>query len=226
MHTTNPKFVAKRKDTRPLYPELSGIEYPSEGDIKMKPKPTDQIPSTNRPRIDRGSKPSFGQKNFQQPINKVSAALQQEKLYDEVLEKEKEALHLGKEYINTLNVPISPSGTDQAELFNKQTELEYKLIQKEHELNDTLTVVEPELEPLEAIPSDEQTPELFEISARIDAKREEHAKYKKMREQIDRKREELAPANREQHKRLLQVSYGFSKHSVHVSPMVFPLISR
>lgn len=207
MRTTNPRFV-KQKQPPSLYPDLDDIEYGDLDEIKMKPKQTDGFPNQNKPRIDRTSKPPFGQKSMtaQHPNNIISMALKHEKFYDDVLKKEKEALNVGTEYIKTLNTTITPSESDQTEHFNKQTELEYKFIQKENELNDTITKIELNLESLETIPSTEQNPEVTALLARVREKQGKHDAYQKQLEQIDRKREELGPATKEQQKRHLQVS--------------------
>lgn len=207
MKTTNPRFAPK-KVPQQLYPNLEDIEYTEWDEIKMKPKPTDGFAGRNIPTIDRTSKPSgFGQK----PLTAQQIALEQEKFYDDVLKKEKEALSVGKEYINTLNMIITPSESDPTEYFNKQTELEYKFFQKENELNDTITTVEPELENLETIPNTEENPQMGEILARLKAKIEMHTQNKKMLEQVVKTQEELGPATREQQKRHLQVSHCLSK---------------
>lgn len=210
MKTTNPRYESKQTLTKSLYPPLHDIEYPDVDGIKMKPTQTAGVPGGYPvPAFDRKNKPALGHKNpTAQPGNTISFALEQEKLYDHVLQKEKEALNVGKEYISTLNATISVGESDQTEHYNKQTELEYKFIQKENELNDTIMEVEPDLQSLDALPSHEQNPEASEVLARIKAKREMHTQNKKELEKIGQKREELAPATKEQQKRHLQASYS------------------
>lgn len=208
MRTTNPKFQPKQKAPQQLYPNLEDIEYEFEDEIKMKPKQPD---ANQKPRFDRASKPSSGQKPLapNKPNNILAYAIEQENIYDDLLKKENEALTVGNEYISTLKTTITPSESDPTEHFNKQTELEYKLIQKENELNDTIMTVEPDLESLDEIPIGDQNPQTSEVLARIREKKKIHTQNKKAIEQVAQKREELGPAAKEQLKRHLQVSRYF-----------------
>ncbi|XP_055300839.1 ubiquitin carboxyl-terminal hydrolase 8 [Sitodiplosis mosellana] len=207
MWVTNPKYKPKSTDA-PAIPAVSDIEYPNLGDIKMKPKPTEQ-PSSNVPRIDRSNKPIFGQKSIeqQQPINSVSIVQEREKILDQILQKDREALRIGDELSNIVNAPIKQSEAEHDEWLTKQTELEYKLVQKENELNDTImelsTITTPELE--NKLQFDTSNPDVKKIVARIEEKSNEHAEYERRMKQRFQEIEEKRRTAREQQKRHLQL---------------------
>lgn len=209
MYTTNPKFQTTSKDV-PIDVRVSDIEYPSLSEIKMKPKPTETPLNHYVPRIDRSSKPIFGPKSIdqQQPINLISVVQEREKLYDLVLQKERETLKIGEQLRNIVDAPNTQSETEQAEWFNKQTELEYKLVQTEEELNHTMTELNatatPEVEI--AIQTDITKPEVKALVARIEAKKNEHLQNEQRIKQKVQEIEEKRKTVREQQKRHLQVS--------------------
>lgn len=204
--------MTKSKDTPPSI-VLGDIEYPSLTDIKMKPQPTEKPYDSYVPRIDRSSKPAFGQKSFeqQQPINSVTIVKKREKILDQVLQKEREALKIENELSSIMNATIKQSETEQSEWFDKQTELEYQLVQKENELNDTITELNatttPELET--TIQNDTVNPEVKAIVARIEAKNNEHSENERRMKQRLQEIEEKRKAAREQQKRHLEVSFFF-----------------
>lgn len=203
MRTTNSKYD-KKKETTKMYPSLEGIEYPSYEDIKM--KVTDAEKEPHVPRIDRSSKPTiFGQKstNNQQPLNPVALAYEKEKMYDQILAKDKEVLNIGNELTQVVNSTIIPSDADPTELYNKHSELEYKYIQKENELNDTISELQSEFETLQI---DIQNPEVAAITARIDQKAREHHQYEQKRTETKQQIDQRMNVVREQQKRHLQVS--------------------
>lgn len=187
---------------------LHDIEYPSLTDIKMKPNPTEPL-SQYVPRIDRSNKPIFGRKSIeqQQPINSVTIIKEREYIYDQILEKERETLEIGNELRNIVNAPMTQNELEQSEWLNKQTELEYKLVQKENELNDTITELSatttPELETKLQI--DNNNPEMKAGLARLEAKKNEHAENERKIKQRNQEIEEKRKAAREQQKRHLQV---------------------
>lgn len=201
--------MTKSKDTPPTI-ALGDIEYPSLTDIKMKPKPTEKPYDNYVPRIDRSSKPAFGQKSIeqQQPINSVTIVKKREMILDQVLLKEREALKIENELSSIVNATITQSETEQAEWFEKQNELEYQLVQKENELNDTITELNatttPELET--KIQND---PEVKAIVARIEAKVNEHSENERRMKQKLQEIEEKRKAAREQQKRHLEVSFFY-----------------
>lgn len=202
MKTTNPKYD-KKKDTSGMYPSLEGIEYPSFENIIMKTTDPEKQPLI--PRIDRSSKPMLGQKtnDIQQPLNPVALAYEKEKMYDQILAKDKEVLNIGNELTQVVSSTRIPSDADPTELYTKHNELEYKFIQKENELNDTITELQSDFETLQI---DVKNPEVAAINARIDQKAKEHSQYEKKRTETKQQIEERMNAMREQQKRHLQVS--------------------
>lgn len=218
MYVTNPKFKPKAKYVS-AYPNVDDIEYPVLGDIKMKPNPTEKPLAQYVPRIDRSSKPQFGQKSMehQEPNNPVAIVQECEMFYDQILEKEHETLKIGEELKNIVNTPNTQNETEQTEWFNKQRELEYKLVQKENELNDTITglhaIETPELET--KLHVDNFNPEVKTIFARIEKKKNEHSENERRIRQTLQEVEEKRRAAREQEKRHLQVS-KINKQSVFI----------
>lgn len=213
MFVTNSKYKTKSIDAPPSI-VLGDIEYPSLTDIKMKPQPTEKPYDNYVPRIDRSSKPAFGQKSFeqQQPINSVTIVKKREMILDQVLQKEREALKIENELSSIVNATITQSETEQSEWYNKQTELEYELVQKENELNDTITelnaITTPELET--TIQNDTvNVPEVKAIVARIEAKTNEHSENERQIKQNLQELEKKRKAAREQQKRHLEVSFFF-----------------
>ncbi|XP_031626737.1 ubiquitin carboxyl-terminal hydrolase 8 [Contarinia nasturtii] len=205
--TTNPKYSPK---TNVETVELGDIEYPSLSEIKMKPKPDENSFSSRIPNIDRSSKPAFGQKaNEQQRPNNLISIKEQEIIFDQILQKEKEVLKIGDELYNVVNVPITSNDIDPSDWFNKQTELEYKMVQKENELNDTITGLSattiPDFEgQLETLQINSNNPEESETLARINAKKNEHSENTRKLENISKKIESKISETREKQKRHLQ----------------------
>lgn len=209
MLTTNPQFKPKPKND-PTYYDLNEIEYPSFYDIKMK-STEDSFPQ-NIPRFDRSVKPTIGQKPAEQqkPINYVSIVKEQEMIIDQVLQKEQEALKIGDELSNIVNAPIAQNEDEQNEWFTKQTELEYKFIQKENELNDSImdlnsTMLDFESK-VESLQVRLHQPEVAEIMDRIKKKNNKHSEYDRKIKEMARKIEEKRKAHREKQKRFYQVS--------------------
>lgn len=211
MHTTNSNYRPK-PSIQELYPRLEGIEYPSVDDIKMKPKPNE--PARYIPRVDRTSKPIPGQKptgNATQPIDPIALARMKETIYDEALKIEREVLTIGNELKRNVNTPAIPNDVDQAEWYNRQTELEYKFIQKESELNDTISelnsVDQHEMDnQMATLQIYKQNPEMIELNTRLEAKRKEFSQNERI--VMETKQEVEAKLNvvRERQKRHLQVS--------------------
>lgn len=208
----NKRYTPKSSREVPsLYPNLQDIEYPDFGDIKMKPKPTEE--TTYIPRIDRTSKPTSGLKSIsQQPINLVALAREKETMYDQILEKDNEVLTIGKELSRMLSSSKLPSESDQTEWFNKQTELEYKFIQKENELNDNIS----ELQSVNQQESEEgislktlqidQNPEVAAITARLEAKERVHSQFEQKFKEIKQNIDVRSLLLREKQKRHFEVS--------------------
>lgn len=179
MHTTNPNYKPRSSITADIYPQLEGIEYPSFEDIKMKPK---EITGNKYiPRVDRLSKPSYDKKasgNVAAPINPIELAREKEMIYDQALKKEEEIFAIGNELKRFASTPTIPNDVDPSEWYHKQSELEYKFIQKEHELNETISelnaVDQHEVEnQMGTLQLNKQNPELAEIKARLDVKQME-----------------------------------------------------
>lgn len=204
MKTTNPKYEPKPK-AAPTQVVVSDIEYPSFSDIKMKPKPTE---TAFVPRIDRSSKPIPGQKTFesQQPINPVSLVQEREKMLDQVLKKEMEVIELNNELRNVVNARIDPSEQDKSDWFKKQTDLEYKMVQKEAELNDTLEGL-PDND-LDSLNIGAQDPDLYK---RFKEKQLAHLGNERKIKEVTTEIEEKRRATKEQEKRHFEVS---NKHLV------------
>lgn len=209
MHTTNPNYKPRSSLSTQIYPLLDGIEYPSVDDIKMKPK---EITAPKYiPRIDRTSKPIYGQKSTEVPFNPVAMAREKELMYDQVIKQEQEILTIGNELKRYASTPTIPNDVDQTEWYSKQTELENKFFQKEHELNDTIcelnAVDQHEVEnQMGTLQINKQTPELAELKARLDAKQKQFSQNE--RKVAETKQEIEAKMNvvRERQKRHLQVS--------------------
>lgn len=199
--------------TSTIYPSLSDIEYPSLGDIKMKPKENDI--SKYIPRIDRTSKPMHGQKSINDTsnsFNPVYFAREKEKMYDQALQKEKEVLSIANElnrFVSTTTLTNDVDPTDA--WYHKQSELEYKFFQKESELSDTITelnsVNQHEMEnQMGTLQIDKQNPEMAEITTRLEAKRREFTQHERKVSETKQAFEDKMIAVRERQKRHLQVS--------------------
>lgn len=204
--------MPKSKEVPSLYPNLQDIEYPDFGDIKMKPKPSERTPYI--PWIDRTNKPNSGPKfmNTQQPINPVALAREKEIMYDQILEKEKEVLTIGTELNRMMSSTNLPNESDPSEWFSKHTELEYKLYQKENELNDTVSelhsVSQQELDEgmnLKTLQIN-QNPDFAAIKARIEAKERAHSQFEMKHKEIKQNIEAKSSTVKEQQKRYLEVS--------------------
>lgn len=213
MHTTNSNYELKRSITSNLYPLLEGIEYPSFDDIKMKPKEIG-LPKYI-PRIDRTSKPMPGQKptgNTLAQINPIAFAREKEMMYDEALKKEREVLTIGDELKRFASTSTIPNDVDQTEWYHKQSELEYKFIQKENELNDTISelnsVNQHEVEnQMGTLQINRQNPEWTEIAARLEAKQKELSQNERKVAETRQAVETKMNVVRERQKRHLQVSF-------------------
>lgn len=210
MHTTNPKFKMPSQDSSRM--SLDDIEYPSFEQIKMKEQSIDG--GFTVPRIDRSNKATAQQKfmDTRKPTSTVELVKEKEMRMDQVIRKEKEVLSIGTELSNILNVDVTNDPDKKKEWFNKQTELEYKLVQKENELNDTMMELES-VEPsgfenkLETLQIDaRKQPDMSEMLARIEAKQIEHSQMEKRRIENAQIIEERRRPYREQQKRHLEVS--------------------
>lgn len=211
MHTTNPNYKPKSSITAEIYPKLEGIEYPSFEDIKMKPK---DLPNKYIPRVDRMSKPSYDKKatgNAAAPINPIDLAREKEMIYDQALKKEQEILTIGNELKRYASTPTIPNDVDPSEWYHKQSELEYKFIQKEHELNETISelqaVDQQEVEnQMGTLQLNKQNPELAAITARLDVKQKELSQNERKVAETKQVVEAKMNVFRERQKRHLQVS--------------------
>lgn len=214
MHTTYASYTPKSLITPNLYPTLDGIEYPSVDDMTRKPKQNEPIKYI--PRVDRTSKPMPGQKpigNAMTPIDPITLAREKEMIYDEALKKEKEVLTIGNELKRFVSTSSVPSDVDKTEWYHKQSELEYKFIQKENELNDTIcelnSVDQLEVEnQLGTLQIYKQNPEMTEINARLEAKRKEFSQNERAVKETKQEVESKMNIIREQQKRHLQVSFS------------------
>lgn len=211
MHTTNPNYKPKSSITADLYPPLDGIEYPSFEDIKMKSKDTDTGKSI--PRVNRANKPLPGQKsidNTSAPISPITLAREKESMYDEALKKEQEVLTIGNQLKQFGSTPTIPN--DESKWFDEQSALEYTFIQKEQELNDTISelrsVDQHEVENhMGTLQIDKQNPEMAEIAARLEAKRKALSQNKHRVKETKQEVEAKMNVIREKQKRHLQVSF-------------------
>lgn len=184
---------------------LDGIEYPSMTDIKMKTDPS-KVPSGHGvPRIDRTKKGAVEQKF----LHGKSTIEQKEMLVDDILAKDEEVLMISTELTNVLDASNSTDDPVKAnELIRKQTELEYKLMQKENELNDTYieltTVDQLETDKDVTIPtiSAQSQPEFTEATARLQAKTMKHTEMERKHQQNTLLIEAKRLAIKEQHKNL------------------------
>lgn len=209
MKTTNHHYDPRSTESSNLYPNLSDIEYPDTDAIKMKPK-LDAIKSTYIPRIDRTVKPTYGKTidAHQQPTNAVALAREKEIIFNQVLEKQKEVITIGDELSRVVS-STTPNEVDQTEWFNRQSELEYKFIQKENELNDTVSELHSVSQDIESKLSTiqiDQRPEVDEIEARLQAKERERLQYEQKRLQAKQEIDAKLKVTQERHKRFLEVS--------------------
>lgn len=208
--TTNPRFridssMASRNIT------LSDIEYPSWNEIKMKDKSLDG--TIISPRVDRSNK-ALAERRFND-LKKPTEELfkEQEFKIDQVLQKEQEVLNIGNELNNVLNATETTNDPNKKkEWFNKQTEIEYRLVQKENELNDTVMELESVEQPgfenkLESLQIDaNKQQDVSQIIARIEAKQAERLEMERRRREHQQILEEKRRPVREQQKRHLEVS--------------------
>lgn len=211
MHTTNPNYKPQSSVTADIYPHLEGIEYPSVDDIKMKPK---NIPDKYIPRVNRTNKPSFGKtstENATAPIDPIALAREKELMYDQALEKEQEILSIGDELNRIASIPKSPNDVDITDWYHRQSVLEYKFIQKEHELNETISelnaVGQQEVEnQMETLQISKQNPQFAEIAKRLDIKAREFSQNERKVAETKQVVESKMGVLRERQKRHLQVS--------------------
>lgn len=133
MLTTNAKYVpqiASQSETV----NVGDIEYPSWDDIKMKDN------QRLLPTIDRTNKRNALSKYAlnKKPIGDI--AKENEAILDQKLKKESEALNIGNELKNLLDAGKATIDFDiKKRILVKQGELQYKLYEKESELNDTVS---------------------------------------------------------------------------------------
>lgn len=193
--TTNPKYQPKLMEVPMSSATTKEIEYPSLADIKMKPD-LNNISTNSRPQFDRSSKPAFGQKfnNSQQPLNVVAVAREREMILDKVLKVEEEVLKIEDQLSTIANAPLTN------ETLNIQMELEYKLVQKESELDDIKTGLNDTIVQLD-------NPEILDIAMRITFKELEHLKNEIKMKQKNAEIEEKLRQAREYKKRQLEVSF-------------------
>lgn len=212
MYTTNPNYKPKSSMVQNMYPtDLERIEYPSLDDIKMKRKETE--PAKYIPRVDRTNKPMPGQKpmgNASTPIDALELARQKEIMFDQAFKTEQEILTIGNElkrnFVSTTSIP---NDVDKTEWFNKQSELEYKFIQKENELNDTINEIQSvdqhELDnQMGTLQIDKKDPELAEINARLETKRNKLSQNKHIVNETKQEVESKMNVVRERQKRHLK----------------------
>lgn len=215
MLTTNPKYQPSHLDSfEQSMGNLDGIEYPSMNDIKMKADPS-KITNTDRgiPRIDRTSKGAVEQKYLhgRRSIEPMTYIKEKEMLVDDILAKDEEVLKISTELTNVLDASNATNDPAKAsELIKKQTELEYTLMQKENELNDTFN----ELKTVDQFEDDKDMPLVdarrqpgyTEANARLLAKTRKHSemeqKHKESALLLETKRMKL----KEQQKIHLEVS--------------------
>lgn len=217
MYATNPKYRPAHLDSQEQsFENLDGIEYPSMNDIKMKTDPSKVAPAARLvPKIDRSKKGVVEQKYLhgRHTIEPMSYIKEKEMLVDDILAKDEEVLKISNELTNVLDASTGLNDPAKAtELIRKQTELEYKLMQKENDLNDTFT----ELKTVDQIESDKDVavrtveahsqPDFNEATARLQAKTMKHSemerKYQEKVMLIEMKRMQV----KEQQKRHFPVS--------------------
>lgn len=205
MFTTNPKYQpAKRNSFEKSMEDLNEIEYPSVLDIKMKNIPSGPNVVVGPPRIDRSSKAAAEQKFIK--MNSVDLIKEKENIVDQLLEKDQEVLKISNELTNVLdasNTSVDP--VKASELYKKQTELEYKLMQKENELNDT--AIELETQAVDQGEYDDTQKEhgYEEAFARLQAKEIQHSEMAKKAQENAQALETKRRAAKEHNKRHLQV---------------------
>lgn len=230
MCTTNPKYMPPRSTSNENdYSNLDNIEYPVMTDIKMKTDPSRIVASgPGVPRVDRSSKGVVEQKflHDKRTLEPMTFIKEKEMLVDDILAKDEEVLMISTELTNVLDASNRTDDPVKAtELIRKQTELEYKLMQKENELNDTYI----ELKTVDQLESDEDVtmpavstqsqPEFTEATARLQAKTMKHSEMERRHQQNALLIEAKRLAIKEQHKHL-QVSCvrgKAAKHGTHHS---------
>lgn len=216
MHTTNSNYKPRSSFTAEIYPRLDGIEYPSFDDIKMKPK---EIPETKYiPRVNRLSKPSYDKNstgNSTAPMNPIALAREKEMIYDQALKMEREIFSIGDELKRYASTSTIPNDVDPSEWYHKHSELEYRFMQTEHELNETISelkaVDQQEVEnQMGTLQINKQNPELAEITARLDVKQKELSQNERKVAETKQVVEAKMNVFRERQKRHLQVSIDFN----------------
>lgn len=190
MYATNPKYRPAHLDRKEeSFENLDNIEYPSMTDIKMKADPS-KVAQTSRlvPKIDRSKKGVAEQKYLhgRQTNEPMSYIKEKEMLVDDILAKDEEVWKISNELTNVLDASTGINDPVKAsKLIQKQRELEFKLMQKENDLNDTFT----ELNTVDQIESDKDVaaqtveaqsqPEFIEATARLQAKTMKHSEMKR-----------------------------------------------
>lgn len=202
MFTTNPKYQPlKRNSFEESMGDLNDIEYPSLGEIKMKKDPSKpKVVGRGPPRIDRSSKAAAEQKFSK--MNSVENIKVKENIVDQILEKGQEVLEMKNELISAFDA--SDANEDPLQ-YKKRVELEYKLMQKENELNDTVTELETQAIDPDEYDDTKNEPEYKEAVARLQAKEMQHSKMAKISQENAQVLETKRRAATEHHKRHLQV---------------------
>lgn len=145
MLTLNPNYTPKNVfEMRNI---VEDIEYPSLSDIKMKDdtvredSPFKNKTSRVRPNIDRSTKSAalktHTEKNLVGTIYK-----EKEQLANKALEKEKEALKVEADLLETITRESATNDdTEKKECFDRQQELSYKLLQFDNERDDNASAI-------------------------------------------------------------------------------------
>lgn len=140
MLTTNPRFKPKISIVE-SYENIDDIEYPSLSDIKMrKDTPLKDVTNRSRPSIDRSSKLA-AEKTYKDKWKSPEELIKEkEQLIDRAMQKEKEALKLEADLEQTIREePSNVDDSKRREWYEKQTELQYKIMQYDNERDDNVS---------------------------------------------------------------------------------------
>lgn len=139
MITSNPKFKPEISIVE-SYESIDDIEYPSLSDIKMrKDTPLKDVTNRSRPSIDRSSKLA-AEKTYKDKWKTPEEIIKEkEQLIDRALQKEKEALKLEADLEQTMREEPNEDETKRREWYEKQTELQYKIMQYDNERDDNVS---------------------------------------------------------------------------------------
>lgn len=133
--TSDPWYTSAAKNLHESY-EVKDIEYPNLDEMKTRSAETAK---PQIPRFDRSIKPIHKPLMSYGSSERISILKEVEKKMDQVIQKEDEMSLIGQQI---MNVPVNE--TEQA------IQLEYQLIQKDNELDDTMnelnTTIQPEFE--------------------------------------------------------------------------------